>query len=210
MLMGVAGDMTDQQRQHLSIIKGNASRMTSLVNDLLDVARIESGKTVLDLREVDVTDLIAVATNDHLRGLIENGDKAIDTKVELEPSLPRVLADSERVAQILTNLIDNAYNYSPAGGTITINARAKADSVEVAVGDTGIGIKEEYQSKIFERFYRADEDEVQRVAGTGLGLSIVRSLVLLHGGTIEVFSKPAEGSNFIFSLPRAQSRASSS
>ncbi|MGB3716388.1 MAG: GAF domain-containing protein [Candidatus Promineifilaceae bacterium] len=205
MLMGVAGEMTDQQRQYLSVIKGNASRMTNLVIDLLDIARIESGKTVLNLREVDVTDLITVATNDHLQGLIESGDKVIDARVDVEPSLPLVLADSERVVQILTNLIDNAYNYSPSGGVITINARANADSVEVTVGDTGIGIKEEYQSKIFERFYRADDDEVQRVAGTGLGLSIVRSLVLLHGGTIEVDSKPAEGSNFIFSLPRARS-----
>jgi PAS domain S-box-containing protein len=205
MLMGVAGDMTDQQRQYLSVIKGNASRISNLVNDLLDIARIESGKTELDLREVDVADLIKVATNDHLRGLIENGDKTIDTKVELEPSLPLVLADSERVVQILTNLIDNAYNYTPSGGVITISAKANGDTVQVTVGDTGIGIKEEYQSKIFERFYRTDEEEVQRVAGTGLGLSIVRSLVLLHGGTIEVDSKPAEGSNFIFSLPRAQS-----
>ena len=204
MLMGMAGEITDEQRQYISVVKGNADRMTGLVNDLLDIARIESGKTKLELREVNVADVITVAVNNHLRGLIVNGEKKIEAKTEVEPSLPTVWADSERLLQILSNLIDNAYNYTPTEGTITLIAKATENSVLVTVADTGIGIKEDQQSKIFERFYRTDEDEVQRVAGTGLGLSIVHSLVSLHGGTIEVESAPSEGSSFVFSLPLAQ------
>jgi signal transduction histidine kinase len=204
MLMGMAGEITDEQRQYISVIKGNADRMTGLVNDLLDIARIESGKTKLELREVNVADVITVAVNNHLRGLIVNGVKKIEAKTEVEPSLPKVWADSERLLQILSNLIDNAYNYTPTEGTITLKAEAAENSVLVTVADTGIGIKEDQQRKIFERFYRTDDDEVQRVAGTGLGLSIVQSLVLLHGGTIEVESTPSKGSSFVFSLPLAQ------
>ena len=103
----------------------------------------------------------------------------------------------------MTNLIDNAYNYTPSGGVISIDAEVVAEYVQVAVSDTGIGIKEENLSHIFERYYRADDNHVQGVAGTGLGLSIVRSLVLLHGGTIEVESEVNKGSSFIFRLPIA-------
>ncbi len=203
MLMGVAGGMTEEQQHYLSVIKGNADRVTSLVNDLLDVARMESGKTELELQEINMSGIITVAVNDHLRGLIQNGDKTIDTKVDLESSLPVVLADPERILQVVTNLLDNAYNYTPSGGVISIDAEVIEGYVQVAVSDTGIGIKEENLSHIFERYYRADDDQVQGVAGTGLGLSIVRSLVMLHGGTIEVESEVNKGSSFIFRLPIA-------
>jgi PAS domain S-box-containing protein len=203
MLMGVAGGMTEEQQHYLSVIKGNADRVTSLVNDLLDVARMESGKTELELQETNVAGIITIAVNDHLRGLIENGDKTIDTRVDLEPSLPVVLADPERLLQVITNLLDNAYNYTPSGGVISIDAEVIEGYVQVAVSDTGIGIKEENLSHIFERYYRVDDSQVQGVAGTGLGLSIVRSLVLLHGGTIEVESEVDKGSSFIIRLPIA-------
>ncbi|MFN2188820.1 MAG: sensor histidine kinase, partial [Candidatus Promineifilaceae bacterium] len=155
----------------------------------------------LDLKEVNVAGLLTIAANDHLRGLIENGDKVIEMRLNLEPSLPDVMADPDRLLQVFTNLIDNAYNYTPSGGAISIDAKAAGDDVQITFADTGIGIKEENLSHIFERYYRADDDRIKGITGTGLGLSIVRSLVLLHGGTIEVESKVNRGTRFIIKLP---------
>jgi two-component system sensor histidine kinase SenX3 len=101
----------------------------------------------------------------------------------------------------LTNLLDNAFHYTPANGRIGVKVRANGDYVFISVTDTGIGITKENQRKIFDRFFRAEDSEVQRIAGTGLGLSIVHSLIEMHGGNIEVQSTPGEGSTFTFSLP---------
>jgi two-component system phosphate regulon sensor histidine kinase PhoR len=112
-----------------------------------------------------------------------------------------VLADETRVTQILLNLVDNAYNYTPPGGQITIRAQALEGAVEIGVTDTGIGIPTEELPHIFERFYRANHPFVQRIPGTGLGLAIVKHLVELHGGHVWVDSEPGRGSTFRFLLP---------
>jgi len=205
MLMGVLGELNDAHMSYLQVIQHNANRMTSLVNDLLDISRIESGKIELELRKFDVTDVINQAIEIHLPGRIKHENKLVHVSKKIEVDLPLVFADEDRVSQVLTNLLDNAFHYTPVSGKIRISASSDESFVFVSVSDSGIGISKENQDKIFERFYRSDNEDVQKVAGTGLGLSIVRSLVQLHGGQITVESTLQKGSTFTFSLPLADS-----
>lgn len=200
-LMGAAGDMTDAQTSYLEVISQNADRMSDLVNDLLDISRIESGKTTLEVAPVDLGLTIRQVVEVHLRGLVRHEEKQIDISTNIGRSLPNVYADQDRVTQILTNLLDNAFHYTPEGGEITISAWVSENSVIISIEDTGIGMTERELSNVFSRFYRSERNEVQQVPGTGLGLAIVKSLVEMHGGDIWVESKPGHGSTFTFSLP---------
>jgi signal transduction histidine kinase len=200
-LMGAAGAMTDPQVRYMQVIKNNADRLSMLVNDLLDISRIETGKTELDLRPLDIPQVIEQVVEGHLRGRIEHENKPMEVQTEMAPSLPLVNADHARVTQILTNLLDNAFHYTPSNGQIKVSVNANGDFVYISITDTGIGISKENQNKIFDRFFRAEDADVQKVAGTGLGLAIVRSLIEMHGGRIEVNSMPGEGSTFTFNLP---------
>lgn len=202
MLMGAAGNLIGSQLQYLNVIKKNADRLQLLVNDLLDISRIETGKTQLALQPVDIPRVVNDVVNDHLRGRIQHEEKEISVSAEIAPSLPLVNADPEKITRVLTNLVDNAFNYTPAGGFIKISATANNNFVYISVHDSGIGIRKEDQHKIFDRFFRAESTEVRGVPGTGLGLAIVRSLVEMHGGHLDLESEPGEGSIFTFSLPR--------
>ncbi|MCA9971454.1 MAG: GAF domain-containing protein [Anaerolineales bacterium] len=201
LLMGAAGKMSDAQTRYLKVIKNNAERLHMLVNDLLDISKIETGKTALDLRPIDVKQLIEQVVEGHLRGRIQHEKKAIAVKVDTPANLPLVTIDHARITQVLTNLLDNAFNYTPAQGEINISARANGGYVYVSVSDTGIGISAEDQVRIFDRFYRAEDEIVQKVPGTGLGLAIVRSLVEMHNGRLTLNSAPGQGSTFTFNLP---------
>jgi signal transduction histidine kinase len=201
MLMGAAGPMSDPQLRYLQVIKNNADRLSMLVNDLLDISRIETGKTELDLRPLDIPQVVEQVVDGHLRGRIEHESKFMDVSTDIAPSLPLVNADYARVTQILTNLLDNAFHYTPENGAIQVSARSNGEYVSISITDSGIGISEENQRKIFDRFFRADDEVVQRVAGTGLGLAIVRSLVEMHGGRLTVQSAVGKGSSFTFTLP---------
>jgi signal transduction histidine kinase len=129
--------------------------------------------------------------------------KEINLTVEVPPDSPEVWGDRTRIIQILTNLVTNAYKYTPDGGRIAITAQWFDDSMQVDVADTGIGIAPQDQEKLFSRFFRADQPGVRRVAGTGLGLSITKSIVEMHGGRIWVESQLGESSTFSFTLPLA-------
>lgn len=201
MLMGAAGHMTDPQSRYLQVIKSNADRLHMLVNDLLDISRIETGKTRLDLRPIDVPQIVEQIIEGHLNGRIQHENKQIHISSNLSPSLPLVNADQAGLTQILTNLVDNAFNYTPEGGQITINAEPKGRYVYISVSDSGIGISKENISKIFDRFFRGDDEIVQKVRGTGLGLAIVRSFIEMHGGTLTVDSELGKGSTFTFNIP---------
>ncbi|MCL4262975.1 MAG: GAF domain-containing protein [Anaerolineae bacterium] len=200
MLMGAAGQLTDPQIRYLKVIKSNADRLHDLVNDLLNISRIETGKTTLDLRPLDIPQLIEQAVG-HLHGRIQHEEKPMSVKTEIAPGLPLVNADQTRVTQILTNLVDNAFNYTPADGQIIIHARATEAHVYISISDNGIGISKENREKIFDRFFRAEDEAVQKVSGTGLGLAIVRSLIEMHGGYLQVESELGKGSTFTFNLP---------
>ena len=208
MLMGATGAIGDAQMRYLKVIKNNADRLQELVNDLLDISRLETGKTRLDLRPIDVN-LVINQVVDHLKGRIKHEEKEIEAQVIVPSKLPLAHADYTRVTQILTNLVDNAFNYTPIHGRVIIQAAVKEDQILVGVQDTGIGIAPENLEKIFDRFFRADDARVQKVSGTGLGLAIVRSLVEMHGGELLVESNLGEGSTFTFNLPvvRQEGRA---
>ncbi|KAA3655773.1 MAG: histidine kinase, partial [Chloroflexi bacterium] len=201
MLMGAAGEMAEGQVRYLSVIKNNADRLHMLVNDLLNISRIETGKTTLDLRPLDIALVIDQIVEGHFNGRIQHEDKHLSIEIDLDESLPLVNADQARVTQILTNLIDNAFNYTPDYGEIRLSATSTTSYVFITVEDTGIGIAPENISKIFDRFYRAEDENVQQIPGTGLGLAIVQSLIEMHGGDLIVESKLGSGSKFTFNLP---------
>ncbi len=198
MLLGAAGQVNETQQRFLSVIKANADRLSVLVNDLLDISRIESGRVKLDIKPVSIESIIEqVAAS--LRGKIE--EKKLTLRLSLpEEELPRVYGDRDRVIQVLTNLVGNAYQYTPSGGSITVKAHQLDGFVQIDVIDTGIGIAPEYQAKVFDRFFRADDPLVQEFPGTGLGLAIVKSLVEMHEGRIWVESELGKGTTFSFIL----------
>jgi DNA-binding response OmpR family regulator len=201
LLMGAVGSLTGEQERFLTIIKSNTDRLTLLVNDLLDISRIESGRLILTPRVVHVDDLIAqVITAMEARA----AERELELRSDLPAVLPEIFVDPDRVIQILTNLVGNACRYTPSGGQIVVSACVRDDEVQVSVQDTGIGISEEDQQRLFSRFFRSDDPTVQEAPGTGLGLSITKSLVEMHGGQIWVESELGRGSTFTFSLPTAQ------
>ena len=202
MLIGAAGAINENQQRFLSVIKSNADRLSVLVNDLLDISRIESGRVKLELKPIPIESLIdSVVASLHTR--VE--EKKLTLLVTLpEGDLPRVYADRDRVIQILTNLVSNAYQYTPPGGTITVRAHEAGEFVQIDVVDTGIGIALENQPKVFERFYRVDDPNVTEFPGTGLGLAIVKSLVEMHEGRIWLTSEVGAGTTFSFTLRAVQ------
>ncbi len=201
MLLGAAGQMNDDQRRFLSIIKANADRLSVLVNDLLDISRLEGGRVELDIKPLSLEGLVDQVANT-LRAKIE--DKGLTLSLHVPPDLPPVMGDRDRVIQILTNLVSNAHQYTPTGGSINVKALRAAGMIQVDVADTGIGIAPEDQPKVFDRFFRADDPKVQEFSGTGLGLAIVKSLVEMQHGRIWLNSEVGQGSTFSFSLPMAE------
>lgn len=201
LLMGAAGEVSHSQLHYLDVIKRNAERLKILVDDLLDISRIETGRTALKIQPVNVHQLVEDTMSELVRGRLEQVDKEIQVMTDLAPSLPLVSGDPEKVTRVLTNLVDNAINYTPEGGEVQISARADDSFVRISVRDTGIGISKVEQERIFDRFYRSEDEKVQAVPGTGLGLAIVRSLVEMHGGHLDLESEPGMGSTFTFSLP---------
>jgi signal transduction histidine kinase len=201
LLMGAAGNMSQPQVRYLQVIKNNAERLHMLVNDLLNISRIETGKVSLDLRPIDVVDLVEQVVDGHVRGRIQHEDKDIKVTTDLPDNMPLVSADYARITQVLTNLLDNALNYTVNGDSIKVSALPEGNAICISVTDSGIGISEENQKKIFDRFFRAEDSTVQKVPGTGLGLAIVRSIVEMHGGQLKVRSELGQGSTFSFNLP---------
>ncbi|MCA9800427.1 MAG: PAS domain S-box protein [Cyanobacteria bacterium HKST-UBA02] len=199
-----AGDRLDlsQQRRYVGIIKDQADRLTRLVEDLLAVSRLESKRMQLTIRAIDLEEAV-----DRVQGYLSEKASSHKIEVHFAPGIPPVWADADRLEQILTNLIDNAIKYSMSGTTVNVTAKAiqvdgKADMVEFAVSDQGVGISEDSLPKIFSKFSRLDNPLVRQTEGTGLGLYITRSLVLALGGEIEVTSKPGR-TTFTVRLPAA-------
>jgi len=186
-----------EERESLTIVKKNADRLVGLINDLLDLSRMEAGKIDLQRTNLDLACVIREVAGS-LRPLIEAKQQRL--RLDLGEALPDVWADADRVAQILTNLISNAHKYTLEDGSITVTARRDDGFVRVDVSDTGIGLSPEDQAQLFTKFFRA-HDRSPQMGGTGLGLVITRLLVELHGGRITVSSAPGEGSTFTFSLP---------
>lgn len=202
MRMGVPGEITEEQAHYLEIIYKNIHRLEMLVDDLLDISRIEAGKVVLSFQALNIEQLL-----DELEKYIDHRSKTegkqMAFQATMEADLPDIWGDAERVRQILTSLVDNSFDYTPEGGNISVEAHQVEDQVEIAVGDNGMGIAVDEQEKIFERFYRGEQALIMGVAGAGLGLSIALTMVEMHGGRIWVNSAgiPGKGSTFTVSLP---------
>ena len=197
MQQGAAGPLTDKQREFIKIINHNSERLTLLINDLLDLSKIEAGRIKLDRKETALEELAGTIMKSML---IPAQQKGLELFFNAEDDLPNVTIDRNRISQVLTNLIGNAINYTPEG-SVTVTLRQVADAVEISVADTGIGIQPEDLTHIFERFFRSCDGVVQSNSGTGLGLSIVKSFIEMHNGRIWVDSKPNNGSTFKFILP---------
>ncbi|MBI3362761.1 MAG: GAF domain-containing sensor histidine kinase, partial [Chloroflexi bacterium] len=195
---GMAGPVNDQQRQMLNTIRSNVDRMAVLVSDLSDISRIETGRLKLEIGPVS----IAQALEETLVGLrpsIEGKNQSLT--IDVPPDLPSVRADRSRVMQILTNLINNANKYTPAGGRLAIGATRAGGFARVSIADSGIGISPEDQAKLFSQFFRSDDPAVRDQMGWGLGLSITQRLIEIQGGEISATSESGKGSTFSFTLP---------
>jgi two-component system phosphate regulon sensor histidine kinase PhoR len=190
-------------REFLEIIRKNASRMSRLTEDLLTLARVESGETRFDAERVPPAELLHDAEESFREIARTHG---IDLRIQDYPvpeSLPTVLADREAIHQVFSNLIDNALKYGASGGRIVLGARPVPHAVEFCVQDFGAGIASEHLPRLFERFYRVDKARSRESGGTGLGLAIAKHIMLAHGGSIRAESELAHGSTFLFTLPTA-------
>jgi signal transduction histidine kinase/CheY-like chemotaxis protein len=198
-------NMSARQREFVEIILRSTDRLVDLVNDLLDVARIEADRVEISLRPIDVGE--AVHEVAELMGP-RIAEKRQRLEVHVAPTVPLALADPGRVRQIVANLLTNAHLYTDEGGELRVQVEPDRAWVQILVSDSGIGMTQEESARIFERFYRI-RDGGRASPGTGLGLSIVKSLVDLHHGQIEVESEPGEGTTFRILLPAATAGAES-
>ena len=192
------GELNGLQHEFLEIALNNARRLERLINDLLDLSHIESGKLELHCEPFDINRLISEVMPSFQPAW--NAKKQTFTP-HLPDEVPLIRGDADRVAQILTNLLSNAHKYTPDGGSIDLSVEITGPFLSIAVTDSGIGLSAEEQVHLFTRFYRAHSAET--ISGTGLGLVITRSLVEMQGGEIEVVSEPGHGSTFRFTLPFA-------
>ncbi len=199
-LLAVAGELNEQQRQFAEKIRRGAVDISALIDDLLDIGRIEAGVD-LEMRACQLEDIIREVT-DNLRGEVETKKQTL--RLKLAPQLPAVWGNQLRLGQVVSNLVDNAIKYTPEGGTITVEARGEGAQVMVSVKDTGIGIPLADQPYIFDKFYRVKDRDTADISGTGLGLSIVKSVIEKHNGRVWVESEPGVGSTFTFILPKHQ------
>ena len=197
-LDGVAGELTDMQREFLTDTLENIDRLTRLVTDLLDISKIEAGKVTLRKSSIDVCEIAK-----RVKKSFEQ--KAREKNIKIELSLPespiKLFADGDKVTQIFNNLVSNALRYTEKG-KITITAKNKKEVVECCVSDTGVGIAKENIPKLFSKFEQFGRVEGPGYKGTGLGLAIVKGLVEKHGGKVWVKSELGKGSSFWFTLKK--------
>ncbi|HEY5976622.1 MAG TPA: HAMP domain-containing sensor histidine kinase [Solirubrobacterales bacterium] len=190
--------LSPKQVETVEIILDNTRHLVRLLNDLLDLARSDAGRLTIRPVPTDPAALVEDAVRT-IRGQTEVANQELIA--EIEPSLPELIVDPDRIRQVLVNLLANAHEYCPEGASIRVEVKRVGAEVRISVKDNGPGIPPEQLEHIFERFTRGDAGLTQRVGGTGLGLAISKSLVELHGGTIGADSTPGEGSDFHLRLP---------
>jgi len=185
-----------KRREFLEIIHSESMRMGALVDDFLDIQRLESGRAVYEFRSLELAPILEAT-----RALFAAGKHVL--RLSVPSGLPAVRADADRLRQVLSNLVSNAQKFSPPGSEIALGACLEDEHVVVSVADRGVGIDAESQPKLFEKFFRADNAETRATGGTGLGLALVKEIVEAHGGRVWVESTRGQGSTFRFSLPVA-------
>jgi signal transduction histidine kinase len=201
LMSGDIGEVSGEQQEFLEVINHNADRLGGMINDFLDLARIESGH--IDLAKVPV-DLASLVSQVVASFRLQFEAKQQQLVIALADDMPLVMGDTERLVQIITNLVSNAHKYTPSGGTITISTRQEGIALQLSIADTGIGLTLDEQGQLFTRFYRARNRTTQAIGGTGLGLTITKSLVEMHGGSIAIESEPGLGTTVTVTLPILQ------
>jgi signal transduction histidine kinase len=199
LLLDGNASLDEETSELLHVSKRNADRLVRLVNDILDLSKIEAGRLQLELKDREVASLCAEAAAG-IDGFAQKVGVAVRSR--MEPGLPRIRADWDRVVQVLTNLLSNALKFSPRGSEVELAVSTREGAVLFAVRDRGPGIPREFREKLFTRFAQSDRAKREQ-EGTGLGLAICRALVLAHGGEIWVESEPGQGASFFFTLPAA-------
>jgi PAS domain S-box-containing protein len=199
LLNGVTGAISDQQRKSLTRIDSNSKHLLALINDILDITRIEAGRMPLNLSTFRIPELVNEVMSE-LEPIIKRSNLAVTSR--MPRGLPSIKSDRHKVKQIVLNLLSNALKFTPGGSvTITASQNAKTRMIDIAVSDTGVGISREDQVKVFEDFRQLDSSPARGYGGTGLGLSICRRLAQMLGGTIELDSLLGKGSTFTLRLP---------
>lgn len=202
MLTGATGALNENQTNFLTTIRNNVNRMATLVSDLADISRIESGNLRIESRAVpvwDVIDEVITLTKTQVE------QKQQQLSLDVASDLPKAWCDRNRLSQIMTNLISNANKYTPANGRIEVQAHTVEDMIQISVKDDGLGMNSEDQEKLFSTFFRSTDEKVRESPGTGLGLSITKNLIELQGGRIWFESEFRKGTVFYFTLPVARS-----
>jgi signal transduction histidine kinase len=190
----------EEMKEYAGDINNDAQRLNRMITEMLDLDRMESGRFELHRGDVDLNQLIAEVAE-----RARAGAPGYPIRLELDEALPAVVGDRDKLVQVVTNLVDNAVKYSPAGGEIQVSSRRGDGLAHVRVRDHGMGISPESLETVFERFSRVESGTSRYIHGTGLGLPIVRQIVQMHGGKAWVESALGQGSTFHFTLPLAGS-----
>jgi len=198
LIAGKIGQIPPEVKERLEKINKHSDNLVKLINDLLDVLRIESGRVEMHFDECNVLGLI-----EGIRDLLtpQAKEKNIQIKINVAPETPKIYVNVSQLERVFINLMGNALKFTPQNGTITVTAKPDKEFVLFEVIDTGIGIGPEEQTRLFTEFYRADNEINKNVKGTGLGLSLAKNIVQAHLGKISVKSKPQEGTTFYFTIP---------
>lgn len=194
----ITGALNTEQKEYVGDIHSSGQHLLSMINSILDLSKIEAGKFELQYEEFSVENAI----NEVLNTIMGSSHKkGISIRTHVHEDIPSLMADKVKFKQIMFNLLSNAVKFTPENGRITINARLSNQHVQIAVSDTGIGIKSDDMNKLFEAFRQVDGSYARRYEGTGLGLILTKRLVELHGGKIWAKSEYGKGSTFTFTLP---------
>jgi len=200
LMAGKLGKVSPQQKERLEKIDIHSNNLTRLVNNLLDIARIESGRVQMELKDVSIKKM--------LEGIVDIvtpqvKEKDISLKIDSKAKIDKIKADPSQLERVFINLLSNAIKFTPAKGKVAVSIEEKKDATQFSVEDTGIGIPKEDLEKVFEDFFRSDNAQDQNIKGTGLGLSLVKKIVLAHKGKIWVDSTLGKGTKFSFTIPRS-------
>lgn len=207
MIVGKTGPLNEVQSEFLTMVQASTRRLTDLINDMLDISRIESGRMTVRRETVVYLPLV----RESLQMMANQAEaKNISLRLELPPGadthMPPVRGDGDRITQVLVNLLSNAIKYTPVGGNVIVTVEPEGGIVTTSVSDTGIGINKEDQNRLFQKFFRADNSTTREVGGTGLGLAITKAILERMHGTIRVESESGKGSRFYFTLPVAEDK----
>ena len=199
---GKLGDVSQKQKKGLLVVQKNLDRLSRSINDLLDFSRMDLGRITLNIQPFDLAQLVEQIVTT-VRSELER--RQVEFHAEIEPGLPPVIADRDRLSQVLENLVINAIKFTPEGGHVTIAAERSRSSgrpeAQIWLRDTGIGIPATEVTKVFSRFHQVDGTSTRRFGGVGLGLAIVKSILDAHGSSITVESEEGRGTAFRFALP---------